>query len=206
MQHESQRLEVRMENCLWVAHQLFDRKMVTGSTGNISFMHEGAIYISESGSVFGRMNESSFAIVALTGEVILGKPSKEYPIHLELYKKDVKTRCVIHTHSLNSTVLSCLNDTNEYIDRLLTTTPYLSLLTAGKIGVVPYHPPGSIELFNSFSMNSKTDTHAYLMKNHGIIVSSDDIFKAFGLIEEFEISSEIVLALHRYDASEVDRI
>jgi len=206
MQLETQRLEVKMENCLWVAHQLFNRKMVTGSTGNISFMHDDAIYISESGSVFGRMNESSFAIIAITGEILLGKPSKEYPIHLELYKKNDKTRCVIHTHSFNSAVLSCLHDTKEYIEKLLTTTPYLNLLTAGKIGVVPYHPPGSSELFNSFSMNSKADTHVYLMKNHGIIVSSDDIFKAFGLIEEFEISSEIVLALHRFGASEVDRI
>ena len=77
-----------LDQTLWVAHTLFQRELVTGSTGNISFRENDIIYISKSGSCFGLLEETSFAKVSIDGTVLEGKPSKEFPMHISLYQKN----------------------------------------------------------------------------------------------------------------------
>ena len=103
-------IEEKIKEALWCAHKLFDRGLVRGSTGNISFFHEGRMYISRSGSSFGRLEGTDFAVVSQDGEILEGKPSKEYPLHLIFYRKTPEIRAVIHTHSLYSTAFSCRLD------------------------------------------------------------------------------------------------
>ena len=79
-----------LENTIWVARTLFKKGMVTGSTGNISFRDDDIIYVSKSGSCFGLIDEDSFAKISLSGEILQGKPSKEWPMHLRLYQIDDK--------------------------------------------------------------------------------------------------------------------
>lgn len=88
-----------LDKTLWVAHSLFDRNRTTGSCANISFRYENHIFISKSGSSFGRITESDFVETDLGGNIISGgKPSKELPIHLAFYKKNEQNQSVIHTH------------------------------------------------------------------------------------------------------------
>lgn len=190
--------EKKMQEVIWCARQLFGRRLVKGSTGNISFFHEGRMYISRSGSCFGRLNEDSFAVVSPEGEILDGKPSKEYPLHLTFYCNDSSIGAVIHTHSLYSTALSCRLDMESSIQRLLSYTPYLRMQTGGRIGVVDYYPPGSEELFDAFDEVFDKRTHAYLLGSHGIVVGAENAYKAFDIIEEFEESASIVNILGCY--------
>ena len=186
-----------IENVIWVAHTLFQRNLVTGSTGNISFRDKDIIYVSKSGSCFGRLDENSFAKISISGDILEGKPSKEWPMHLKLYQVNDECKAVIHTHSFNSTLISCVKGIEDRSDLLFKYTPYLMMQTEGKIGVVEFEKPGSKELFEQFYKVADPKLNTYILKNHGIFVSGTDILKAFYICEEFEQSSKIVLSIHK---------
>ena len=196
----------KVKNAIWVAHQLFSRKLVTGSTGNISFLYHDKMYISKSGSCFGRLDENSFATLSLQGEIVDGNPSKEYPLHLALYNSNDGYKVIIHTHSLYSTSISCINDIESTINNLFSYTPYLKMLTNGRVGIIPYHKPGSIELFDDFKNNVKKDTSFYIMRNHGVIVGDSTMYKAFDVIEEFESSANIQVIINNYNPCDFKKI
>jgi 3-dehydro-4-phosphotetronate decarboxylase len=198
--------EEKRSQTIWAAQQLFNRKLVTGSTGNISFQYEGNMYISKSGSCFGRLDENSFAVISLSGEILEGKPSKEFPIHLSIYNKNKDVGAVIHTHSLYSTTVSCMQDTDAFIKGLYSYTPYLKILTKGMIGIVPYYAPGSEKLFKSFSEVVNKNINVYLLNNHGLVVAADNAYNAFNIIEEFEVSAQIQYILSQYQSTDVRKI
>lgn len=199
-------IEEKRKETLWCAHNLFDRGLVRGSTGNISFFHEGRMYISPSGSSFGRLAGADFAEVSLEGEILKGKPSKEYPLHLIFYRQGEGNGAVIHTHSLYSTAFSCRLDLEACIPELFSYTPYLAMQTCGKIGGVDYYPPGSQELFAAFEKAFAPDVRAYLMGSHGIVAGAETAYKAFDLIEEFETSASIAHLLGRCEEGKIRKI
>lgn len=43
-------LQEKLDAAIWSAHTLFQKGLVSGSTGNISFLHEHRMYISRSGA------------------------------------------------------------------------------------------------------------------------------------------------------------
>ncbi|MGN1342981.1 MAG: class II aldolase/adducin family protein, partial [Traorella sp.] len=123
--------------------------------------------------------------------ILEGKPSKEYPMHLKLYEND-QVNCVIHTHSFYSTLISCIKNIENHLDLLYKYTPYLYMQTKGNIQVVDYALPGSEELFQKMYQKVNLDTNVYLLKNHGVFVSGEEILKCFYLLEEFESSARIL--------------
>lgn len=191
-------MEKKRKEAVWAANQLFQRGLVTGSTGNISFRDGDHIYISKSGSCFGTMNEDSFAKLMLSGEIVEGKPSKEYPIHLALYHISEKTQAVIHTHSFYTTLVSCLKEKKEAIDGLFLYTPYLKMKTGGNIKTISYHKPGTQELFAEFEKTADESTNVYIMDNHGAVAASQDIMNAFYTLEELEISAKTLCSIRQY--------
>lgn len=101
-------LQEKLDAAIWSAHTLFQKGLVGGSTGNISFLHKHRMYISRSGSCFGRLRQEDFAQVDMQGTILYGKPSKEYPMHLALYQESEAYKAVIHTQLLcYRTVLLC---------------------------------------------------------------------------------------------------
>lgn len=49
-----------MYEIIEIAKELFNRQLVTGSTGNISYRENDIVYISNSGTSFRELNEKSF--------------------------------------------------------------------------------------------------------------------------------------------------
>ena len=183
------------EQTIWVAKTLFERGLVTGSTGNISYRDGDIIYISKSGGCFGLLDENGFASISIDGKILEGKPSKEWPMHLRMYQMNDEIHGVVHTHSFHSTLYSCREDID--INDLFMYTPYLMMQTGGKIGIVEYAKPGSDELFANFDKAADKETKAYLLRNHGIFAGEENILKAFYLLEEFEQSSRIITSIDK---------
>lgn len=181
----------RLHEAIWVAHTLFQKGLVTGSTGNISFKYQDVIYISKSGSCFGRIDEDSFAVMDEHGTVLKGKPSKEYPLHMNLYELNKSTEFIVHTHSLNITAISCKKEVENEIESLFCYTPYLKMLTNGKIKCVNYESPGSKELFETFKNSLDVEHRVYVLRNHGVIIASENAYRAFDILEEFEMSAKL---------------
>ena len=72
----------KAEQAVGAAKSLFERGKTAGSTANLSFRHEGCIYISGSGTCFGTLKSEDFAVMDMDGNHVGGPaPSKEYPLH-----------------------------------------------------------------------------------------------------------------------------
>lgn len=186
-------MEAALKQAIWVAHSLFQRGKATGSSANMSVRIGDTIYITGSGTCFGSLQEDSFSAVTLAGDWISGmKPSKELPLHLMMYQKDATIQGVVHTHSYYSTLWSCLEHANT-VDCMPQYTPYLKM-KLGTVGLVPYHKPGTPELFASFAQ-CVTDSDGFLLANHGPIVGGKTLMDAFYALEELEESARIAWEL-----------
>lgn len=186
-------LKAKLDDAIWAAKSLFERGKTAGSSANLSFRHGDTIYITGSGTCFGRLTPESFAAVSLTGESLNGvKPSKEFPLHRMCYEKDPGIGAVIHTHSFYATLYSCVP--HEYEASVVPEyTPYLKM-KVGNIALVPYAKPGSQELFALFGQQV-CHGDGYLLANHGPVVPGKDIMDAFYGIEELEESCHIAWEL-----------
>lgn len=170
------------------AKLLFQRNKVTGSTGNISFRYGSHIYISASGACFGWLEDTDFAVIDMSGNILSDKkPSKEYPLHKIIYDARPEVHAVIHTHSFYSVLASCLSDGSR--DIFLDITPYLKM-KVGKIGMIPEAAPGSEELF-CMMKERVNDSDGYLLCKHGAVICGSSIDDAFYGIEELEETAKI---------------
>lgn len=82
---------------------------------NFSSLGEGAnssfIVMTRSGIDKGACRPSDFLVVNLQGEILfhqepVHRPSAEAPLHLALYRQFPHIRCILHSHSILSSVLS----------------------------------------------------------------------------------------------------
>lgn len=191
-------LENKFKDAIWIAKVLFERNKATGSSANMSFLHEGKIYITGSGTCFGNLTKEDFSITNMEGVHLKGiKPSKELPLHKTLYEKSNSIQAVIHTHSFFSTVWSCLKHKNEK-DIIPSHTPYLKM-KIGTIGLIPYGKPGSQMLFDLFAERINY-SDGYILQNHGPVVGDKDLLSAFYSLEELEESARIAWELRKEDA------
>ena len=195
-----------MKEVIWTANQLFNRGLVTGSTGNISFRDGDQVYISKSGGCFGRLDENGFARVALDGTILEGKPSKEYPLHLVMYRASEENQVIIHTHSFYATLISCLKDKEKAFAGLYAYTPYLNMKTGGMLKAVSYHKPGSKELFEAFESAQDNKTKLYFLNNHGVVLGAKNALDGFYTLEELEISSKLLYMIEKYGKEEFQTV
>ena len=180
-------LQLKIDEALWIAHSLFERGKTSGSTGNLSFRHENKMYVTAGGTCFGTLSGEDFAVFDLETSTWQNerKPSKEWPLHRAFYAKSDTIGAVIHTHGPFAALWSCRKELDED-DAVPRYTPYLRM-KVGQIGVVPYAPPGSPELFAAFEA-ALPCAEGFLLRNHGGIVAGRDLMDAFAAIEELEES------------------
>lgn len=188
-------LERKKEDAIWIAKMLFERGKATGSSANLSFLHEGYIYITGSGTCFGKLAEDSFSKVAMDGTHVEGiKPSKELPLHKMYYEKSEQIQAVVHVHSFYATMYSFLKH-DDVTNIVPAYTPYLQM-KVGTIGLVPYAKPGSPELFGYFKEAvSKSD--GFILAQHGPVVGGKSLMDAFYGLEELEESCKIAWTLDK---------
>lgn len=192
-QETNEELKEKLDLACWIAHKLFDRRVSPGTTGNLSFLQDGVMYITASGTCFGTLKPQDFTAVDLrTGKWYGEKPSKEMPLHTEVYRAKRNAGAVIHVHSTYTVLWSCIPHENE-TDCVPQYTPYLKM-KLGTVGLVPYGAPGSKELFASF--HEKADnSDAWILKNHGSVVPGKNLMDAFACTEELEESCHIAWEL-----------
>ena len=197
-------LEKKIQDTIWAAKSLFERGKTAGSSANISFRHEDRVYISGSGTCFGRLRPEDFSVTDMEGNLIWGlRPSKELPLHLALYRKSEDIGGVVHTHIFYTTLWSCLHHENPD-DIIPHITPYLEM-KVGKIALVPYAPPGSKELFAHMDERIGSGD-GFVLKNHGPIIGGKTIMDAFYGIEELEESAKMAWYLRKEPDDVYDRI
>jgi 3-dehydro-4-phosphotetronate decarboxylase len=190
-----QTLDQKIKDAIWVAKNLFQRGKATGSVANLSFLHEGKMYVTGTGTCFGNLKPEEFAVLDMDGiQYDETKPSKEWPLHLSVYKAKPDTGAVLHVHSTYSVLWSCLTDLNES-DCMPDHTPYLKM-KLGTVGLIPYEKPGSQELFHAFDKRVHA-SDGWLLSHHGPVVPGKSIMEAFFALEELEESAHIAWELRK---------
>ncbi|MCW5965026.1 MAG: aldolase [Bryobacterales bacterium] len=172
------------ENLTRIAGSLFARGYSYGSAGNMSARVRNAIVATPTNSSFGHLETERLSLLDATGVHISGdKPTKEINFHLGIYRAVPAAGAIVHLHSTYATAFSCLNDLPD-ADPLPYFTPYFPMRVA-RMPVVPYYPPGSLELAASVEAVA-ADGPVILLRNHGSIAWGADLSTAAALAEELE--------------------
>ncbi|APS28294.1 3-oxo-tetronate 4-phosphate decarboxylase [Pectobacterium sp. CHL-2024] len=172
----------------------FQRGYATGSAGNLSLLlDDGTLLATPTGSCLGELDAERLSKVSLGGEWISGdKPSKEVSFHLSIYRNDPDCKAIVHLHSTYLTALSCLEglDTQDAIKPF---TPYV-VMRVGKVPVVPYYRPGDARLGEDLAKLASR-YKAFLLANHGPVVTGKDLRAAADNMEELEETAKLIFIL-----------
>ena len=178
-----------------VSKKLFARSLTSGTSGNISARVPGypnQVLIKATGTCFGDVDEESFVLVDLEGNVLDGQcvPSKEVRFHLGIYKIRPMVGGIVHGHSAYATAYATAK--NE-----------LPIVTAAaecglnQVGIVGFAAPGSIELAEMVIAPFAADEtlKAVVLQRHGFVTVGIDIHKAFYLGDVLEDNAKVAFLL-----------
>ena len=173
---------------------LFQRGFVTGGAGNMSAkLPDGNILATPTGSSFGRLEAETLSVVDIDGNLIAGKkPSKEVAFHLAIYRNRSECNAVVHLHSTYLTAISCLEGIDQD-NAIRPCTPYY-VMRVGALPVISYLKPGSPQIAIELAKRA-ADNRAFLLANHGPIVTGSDLVDAVDNMEELEETAKLALLL-----------
>lgn len=98
-----------LDELVAAGRRLDERGWVPATSGNLSARDAGGVWITSSGRHKGRLDHGHFLRLDADGRPPEGKrPSAETALHLGLYRREPDIGAVLHTHSVNATVLSRL--------------------------------------------------------------------------------------------------
>ncbi|MDD2393706.1 MAG: class II aldolase/adducin family protein [Eubacteriales bacterium] len=178
--HPADRLVMMMD-------RIYYRGMTTTSGGNLSIRDEnGDVWITPSGIDKGSLTRADIMRIRPDGSIIgRHRPSVEYPFHLSVYAQRPDIGAVLHAHSPALVAFSIVRKLPN-VDLI----PTVSLI-CGKLSMAPYALPGSKELGDNISAEFAKGYSTVLLENHGVVIGSKDIFKAFMAFETLESSASL---------------
>lgn len=170
---------------------LYQRGITPGRTGNLSRRVDGGIEITPTGVSLGRIASGSLSVIDNEGIHRQGPPpSKEWPLHLALYRRDSAIGAVAHVHSTHAVAVSMLADLDS-TDALPALTGYYAM-RVGRLPLVPYYPPGDVMLSEAIA-GLPAGTRCALLANHGSITAAADLESAVDAVEEIEEAAKLYL-------------
>ncbi len=184
--------KIRREICE-IYTLIYKRGLISGGDGNVSVRVSGTdrILVTPKGVHKGMLRPDELSLVALDGGHVSGPlPSSELVLHLEVYRKREDVNAIIHAHPPWTTALYVAG---KAVDR-----PFIlseAEMVLGRVGVVPYLPPGSTALATHTS-NVLEEAKVCVLLNHGAISCGKDLMEAFMLMESLENCAKITVFTH----------
>jgi ribulose-5-phosphate 4-epimerase/fuculose-1-phosphate aldolase len=176
-----------------LAKSMFDRGLTFGSSGNISVRVDDGWLMTPTGSSMGNIDPARISKLDDSGNLVSGdKPTKESFLHIAMYEERPQTGAVVHLHSTHSVAVSCLADI-DHANVLPPITAYY-VMKIGKLPLVPYFPPGDLDLARAVR-EMASDHHAVLLANHGPVVAGKSLEDAVYATEELEETAKLYLML-----------
>ena len=176
-----------------LGQSMFARGLTFGSSGNISVRVDDGWLMTPTGATLGTLDPARLSKLNLAGDLISGDPAtKESFLHLTMYQQRPNAGAVVHLHATHSVAVSCLDgiDPNDVLPPI---TAYY-VMRIGHLPLVPYFPPGDINLARAVGeMASKH--HAVLLANHGPVVAGTSLDDAVQATEELEETAKLFLML-----------
>jgi L-fuculose-phosphate aldolase len=190
-----------------VCQRLHARNMLAAADGNISFrISDDEILITPSGIAKGFMKPSEMAVINLKGDVLVGKPSSERLMHLEVFRRCPEAKAIVHAHPPTAIAWSIARpDLKKLPSECLSEV----ILATGDIPFVPYARPGTEDM-GKVLVPYLPQHQALILKNHGAIAWGADLDEAYRGMERIEHSAQILATaerlggLHPLPADEID--
>ena len=180
-------MEYEKEQVVRYGKKLIDRRLTTGSGGNISVYNreKKLVAISPSGLDYYETTLEDIVILDMDGNLVEGKnrPSSEAGMHLAFYKNRADVSGIVHTHSKFATAIACMGWE-------LPAVHYLIGMAGHRVKCTGYATYGSDELAKK-ALETIGDSNAVLLANHGLIALGEDVDRAFSTAEHLEFVSEV---------------
>jgi L-fuculose-phosphate aldolase len=188
---------------------VYGRGLVNLRGGNASVkvvLPDGTVfvYISPSCGAKNDINPMDVAVMDPGGHVYWGRPSSEYRMHLEVYRRVSGATAVVHAH--NPSVVLALRLGVQLDPRLLGVEA--SYYLDGCIGNVPELPPGTQELAEAVA-DTLRECPVAAMEGHGAVAVStrrdpfEAIVEAVDRLEALEDLARASLAVRGFTAGQV---
>ena len=161
--------------------KLSRRGILDASSGNVSLRIDGRVWVTPSGIDYDDMEPSDLVESALDDSVVSGqyRPSSEWPLHREIYKRRPDAEMIVHSHAPFATTMACL-------ERAIPPFHYMVALSGGvSVQCIPYSPIGGEQLASSVA-DALESQHACLMGHHGMVVVGETVEKAIWRAKELE--------------------
>ncbi len=177
------------DQIIMIIDRIYKKGLTTTSGGNISIMDEnGDMWVTPSGVDKGSLKLTDIMQVKPDGTIIgQHKPSMEYPFHKAIYEKRPDIKAVVHAHPpalVSFSIVKQIPNTNVIPQ---------AKKVCGPIGYAKYFVPGSRKLGDSISEQFEKGYDAVMMENHGVVVGSSDLIKAYECFETLEFSSRTLV-------------
>ena len=180
-------MEYEKEQVVRYGKKLIDRRLTTGSGGNISVCNreKKLVAISPSGLDYYETTPEDIVILDMDGNLVEGnhRPSSEAGMHLAFYKNRADVSGIVHTHSKFATAIACMGWE-------LPAVHYLIGMAGHRVKCTGYATYGSDELAKK-ALETIGDSNAVLLANHGLIALGEDVDRAFSTAEHLEFVSEV---------------
>ena len=167
--------------------KLIDRRLTTGSGGNVSVYNreKNLVAISPSGLDYYETTPEDIVILDIDGNLVEGKhrPSSEAGMHLAFYKNRADVSGIVHTHSKFATAIACMGWE-------LPAVHYLIGMAGHRVRCTGNATYGSEELAKK-ALETIGGSNAVLLANHGLIALGEDVDRAFSTAEHLEFVSEV---------------
>lgn len=173
-----------------IGKRMYDKNFVASNDGNISVrLSDNRIMITPSGVSKGFMKKRDLCIIDMSGNIISAgakKPSSEYKIHLEVYRKRPEIYACVHAHPQKATAFAVAG---LKFDKL--TLPEV-IFSLGSIELAEYATPSSEGLSERVA-EKISYTDALLLANHGALTIGSDLEDAYYKMETLEHFAAITI-------------
>ncbi|GAB6043397.1 methylthioribulose 1-phosphate dehydratase [Endothiovibrio diazotrophicus] len=176
---------------------LFSRGWVPATSGNFSARRDdGTIAITVSGRHKGRLTVNDLMTVEADGTPLQPglRSSAETGLHLALYRRWPAVGAVLHTHSVNATVLTRVRSEALYLADYELLKAFPGVTTHEGAITVPIFPNDQdikrLSAQVEEHLDRHSDVHGYLIAGHGLYTWGRDVAETLRHVEAFEFLFE----------------
>lgn len=175
-------------------NRLYARGLTTTSGGNISLRSSSRrVLLTASGMDKASMRPEQILELGLDGTNYTPylKPSIEYAMHLEVYRRHPGVQAIVHAHP---PFASAFTATRARLNTRLVAEGYALI---GEPVLAPYALMGTQALADSVADSVSERTPCILMENHGVLCVGKTLLEAFDRVEVLEQTARIQIYVGR---------
>lgn len=204
MDEQDPQFTARATELIAAGRFFFERGWVPATAGNFSARLDAQhMAITVSGRHKGTLAEDGFMVVDLDGNVISQdkRPSAETFLHIIMYRRSPEIGAVLHTHSVNATVLSRLFPDGLILQDYEVLKALPGIETHETMLKVPVFANDQdirqLAARVDDMMNREPGIAGYLIEGHGLYTWGRDVMEARHHMEAFEFLFECEMAMRR---------